>query len=292
MDTLKEQFEAIEEDINDNEYDSNEEIAVKQQMLQEIYSRYDEKSLFKILSSPTFAYVSIDDKIVAMFNVEQYDVKRFEKAQKKRGLTDSGALTDFKNMIFDNIKKLLVLALNKLKELVEAKFDEFAKMATDALAKFLKEQGIKLLEKIVDKVRNGEKVENVEVKVDGQKQPLKCVLNKTDCKKIALLAKEIDDIYDSTYEKVNEKVERIKDGEDVDEIVEEFEEENKEESEDSEEESGESEEESDEEEITVEEEMREKEEKEKEKEKKSKSKKSNNKNKEDKEEKQTFCFCF
>lgn len=214
MDTLKEQFNAITKDIEDNEYDENEEIAVKQEMLKEIATNYEQNDLFRILSSPTFAYIPIEDRIVVMFNVEQYDIKKFEKTQKKRGLTE-GKITDFKSMIFENIKKLLLIALDKLKELVKEKFDEFAKKATDALAQFLKEQGLKLLEKIVDKIRGGEKPEEVEVKIDGEKQPLKCVLDKKDIKKIALLAEEIDAVYEETYEDVNKKVEKIKDGEEV-----------------------------------------------------------------------------
>lgn len=214
MDTLKEQFNAITKDIEDNEYDENEEIAVKQEMLKEIATNYEQNDLFKILSSPTFAYIPIEDRIVVMFNVEQYDIEKFEKAQKKRGLTE-GKITDFKSMIFENIKKLLLIALDKLKDLVKEKFDEFAKKATEALAQFLKEQGLKLLEKIVDKIRGGEKPEEVEVKIDGEKQPLKCVLDKKDIKKIALLAEEIDAVYEETYEDVNKKVEKIKDGEEV-----------------------------------------------------------------------------
>lgn len=330
MDTLKEQFNAITKDIEDNEYDENEEIAVKQEMLKEIATNYEQNDLFRILSSPTFAYIPIEDRIVVMFNVEQYDIKKFEKAQKKRGLTE-GKITDFKSMIFENIKKLLLIALDKLKELVKEKFDEFAKKATDALAQFLKEQGLKLLEKIVDKIRGGEKPEEVEVKIDGEKQPLKCVLDKKDIKKIALLAEEIDAVYEETYEDVNKKVEKIKDGEEVEieeesdkkekkkkDVIEKSEESKKtgsdestdsevievDVSEDSEDEESEeeSEDESDEDSITdVEEEKKKESENKTNKGKKGKKpvkkddkkgdKKQDKKPKED-EEKQTFCFCF
>lgn len=218
MEELQNKILKISLRLEDKPLTRNEWWYEREQKMKELGNKYEKNELFAAMFNKSMDSFNIDDKIVMIYDIDRFDFDAFEKRPRKAGVVENEKekVEDFKSKIFDSIKKLLTTALETVKELVMSKMDDFVAAASGALAKFLKEQGTKLLETIIDKIRGGQKCEDIEIKVEGQKMALCSVLNEKECDKLTKLAEDINDIYNQTYYDLDERVNKIKNGEEVD----------------------------------------------------------------------------
>lgn len=223
MDNLKETFKSLNKELNENELEGNDFYLFKDEKLRETFKEFDNEKLFKFMFLKDMNDIDIEDKIIIIYQIKKYDKKSMRKANKKMGLVEgNNDINDFKTQLFETIKSVVLKGLELAKELIKSQFDVFFAQATDALGEFLKENGLKLLEIIIDQIRGGTAVEDVKVKIDGQKLALIDILPEEDCQKIEKLAEDVDEIYDKTYKDIDERVEEAKKGENIkpfDEIV-------------------------------------------------------------------------
>lgn len=223
MDNLKENFKTLSQEINDNDLEGNEFYLYKEEKLKNYFKDFDNEKLFKFMFLKDMKDVDIDDKIVIIYNVIRYDKKEFKKANKKMSLVEGESqennINDFKSIIFSTIKTIVLKGLDIAKELIKSQFDIFFEQASGALGQFLKENGLKLLEIIIDKVREGIPAQDVKVKIDNKKMALCDILNSDECEQIDKLADKVDEIYDKTYKDIQIRVDEAKNGEKVEDFV-------------------------------------------------------------------------
>lgn len=219
MEDLKESFEVLNKTLDEKELEGNEYYLFKDEQLRETFKDFDNKKLFKLMFLKEMNEIDIEDKIVMIYNIKKYDKKELKKANKKMSLVEGekqeNDINDFKTVIFETIKSIVLKGLDIAKELIKNQFDIFFAQAAGALGEFLKENGLKLLEIIIDKIRSGTPVEDVKIKIDGKKMALIDILPEEDCQKIDKLAKDVDDIYDKTYKDIDERVYEAKNGQEV-----------------------------------------------------------------------------
>ena len=152
MDNLKDTINSINNELNKEELDHNELCLIKEKRLRKNFKLYDEKELFKYLFLKDMDDIDIDDKIVIIFHIKQYDEKKFKKVNKKNVLMTANNdekeiddnkktnnINDFKNTMFDTIKNIVLKGLEYAKELIKNQFDIFFTQATGLLKDFLKE---------------------------------------------------------------------------------------------------------------------------------------------------------
>lgn len=195
-----------------HQLDKNEFYIVRENKLKNIASTYDKKELFNICFMNGMKDIDIDDKIVMIFDIERYNIKEFEHNMNRKGLIgNEGNVADFKNIIFDKIKELLLKGLEKLKELIKEKLEEFIQNASKELGKLIKEKGIELLESIIDKIRSGKKPDEITVKYEGEKMCLTDIIDEDEIDNIEDLADDVNKMYKTTYRQINKEVKEIKD---------------------------------------------------------------------------------
>lgn len=220
MDTLKTKFVEVGLKLENEEYDKNDFKCARDLLLKELSDEYESRDLFKVIFLNGMSEIDFDDKVLMVFGVDRYNVKKYEKKRSKMGLAPSNLnIDDFVNKIFSVVKDLVAKGLEYAKKIAMEKFDEFYAKAADALGKFIKEQGTKLIEKIIDRLRGGEKVEDINVKVQGVRMSLTEALDKDDIEKIEKLAEDVDEVYDDVYDKINENIKKVENGEEPEEFV-------------------------------------------------------------------------
>lgn len=232
MDNLKDTINSINNELNKEKLDHNELCLIKEKRLRKNFKLYDEKELFKYLFLKDMDDIDIDDKIVIIFHIKQYDEKKFKKVNKKNVLMTANNdekeiddnkktnnINDFKNTMFDTIKNIVLKGLEYAKELIKNQFDIFFTQATGLLKDFLKENGLKLLGIIIDKIRGGTPLKSVKINIDNKDVNLSDVLSNDDCQKINELSEKVNDIYNKTYIDIDYRISEAKTGKPIDEFI-------------------------------------------------------------------------
>lgn len=232
MDNLKDTINSINNELNKEELEHNELCLIKEKRLRKKFKLYDEKELFKYLFLKDMDDIDIDDKIVIIFHIKQYDEKKFKKVNKKNVLMTANNdekeiddnkktnnINDFKNAMFDIIKNIVLKGLEYAKELIKNQFDIFFTQATGLLKDFLKENGLKLLGIIIDKIRGGTPLKSVKINIDNKDVNLNDVLSDDDCQKINELSEKVNDIYNKTYIDIDYRISEAKTGKPIDEFI-------------------------------------------------------------------------
>lgn len=220
MEDIKESLNILNSELENNEeLEGNELYFVRENKLKNMFEGVDRKLLFKFMFLRNMNDVDLDDKIVILYHINRFDKEDCEKSARKMGIVEGeNNISDFKSVLFNKIKELIIKGLEIAKDLIKEKFDEFLNQATQALGEFLKQQGLNVLEKIIDSVRGGVPVQTVEVKVDGKKMALCDVLSVEDCQKIADLSDVVDDIYDNAYRDINHRVREARKGKPIEDF--------------------------------------------------------------------------
>ena len=168
MEHIKHKIEKLDNQLNSDEYDSNEKYIIKEEKLKKWGKRYNKDELFNMLFSNQMEDVNIDDKIVILYDIDRYDVEQFNKSVKMLAVNDNASddedknndgvkVESFSSQLFDKIKSIVIKGLELLNQLINDKLDELIKIASDALSQFIKEQGTKLIKYIIDSINGGVK---------------------------------------------------------------------------------------------------------------------------------------
>ena len=220
MEHIKHKIEKLDNQLNTDEYDSNEKYIIKEEKLKKWGKRYNKDELFNMLFSNQMDDVNIDDKIVMLYDIDRYDVEQFNKSVKKFAVNNTNDNEDknndnnvkvesFSNQIFNKIKSIVLKGLELLNQLINDKLDELIKIASDALSQFIKEQGTKLIKYIIDSINGGVKCQSVYVKIDKKNINLGSLLSDNDCNLLESVAKDIKGMYDKIYSKINKKIKKL-----------------------------------------------------------------------------------
>ena len=216
MEHIKHKIEKLDNQLNSDEYDSNEKYIIKEEKLKKWGKRYNKDELFNMLFSNQMEDVNIDDKIVMLYDIDRYDVEQFNKSVKMLAVNndedknnDNVKVESFGSQLFDKIKSIIIKGLELLNQLINDKLDELFKIASDALSQFIKEQGTKLIKYIIDSINGGVKCQSVYIKIDKKNINLGSLLSDNDCNLLESVAKDVKGIYDKIYSKINKKIKKL-----------------------------------------------------------------------------------
>lgn len=224
MEHIKNKLEKLNNQLNSDEYDSNEKYIIKEEKLKKWGKRYNKDELFNILFTNQMDDIDIDDKIVMLYDIDRYDIDKFNNSARLFAVNNDNAsdgddnksiddnnvkVESFSNQIFDKIKSIVLKGLDLLNQLINDKLDELFKIASEALSKFIKEQGTKLIKYIIDSINGGMKCQSVYVKINKKNVNIGSLLNDNDCNLLEGVAKEVKGIYDKIYSKINKKIKKI-----------------------------------------------------------------------------------
>lgn len=216
MEHIKHKIEKLDNQLNSDEYDSNEKYIIKEEKLKKWGKRYNKDELFNMLFSNQMEDVNIDDKIVMLYDIDRYDVEQFNKSVKMLAVNndedknnDNVKVESFGSQLFNKIKIIVVNGLNVLNQLINDKLDELFKIASNALCQFIKEQGTKLIKYIIDSINGGVKCQSVYVKIDKKNITVGSLLSDNDCNLLESVAKDIKGMYDKIYSKINKKIKKL-----------------------------------------------------------------------------------
>lgn len=216
MEHIKHKIEKLDNQLNSDEYDSNEKYIIKEEKLKKWGKRYNKDELFNMLFNNQMEDVNIDDKIVMLYDIDRYDVEQFNKSVKMLAVNndkdknnDNVKVESFSSQLFDKIKSIVIKGLELLNQLINDKLDELIKIASDALSQFIKEQGTKLIKYIIDSINGGVKCQSVYVKIDKKNITIGSLLSDNDCNLLESVAKDIKGIYDKIYSKINKKIKKL-----------------------------------------------------------------------------------
>lgn len=216
MEHIKHKIEKLDNQLNSDEYDSNEKYIIKEKKLKKWGKRYNKDELFNMLFNNQMEDVNIDDKIVMLYDIDRYDVEQFNKSVKMLAVNndkdknnDNVKVESFSSQLFDKIKSIVIKGLELLNQLINDKLDELIKIASDALSQFIKEQGTKLIKYIIDSINGGVKCQSVYVKIDKKNITIGSLLSDNDCNLLESVAKDIKGIYDKIYSKINKKIKKL-----------------------------------------------------------------------------------
>lgn len=220
MEHIKHKIEKLDNQLNTDEYDSNEKYIIKEEKLKKWGKRYNKDELFNMLFNNQMDDVNIDDKIVMLYDIDRYDVEQFNKSVKMLAVNNTNDNEDknndnnvkvesFSSQLFNKIKIIVVNGLNVLNQLINDKLDELFKIASNALCQFIKEQGTKLIKYIIDSINGGVKCQSVYVKIDKKNITVGSLLSDNDCNLLESVAKDIKGMYDKIYSKINKKIKKL-----------------------------------------------------------------------------------
>lgn len=220
MEHIKHKIEKLDNQLNTDEYDSNEKYIIKEEKLKKWGKRYNKDELFNMLFNNQMEDVNIDDKIVMLYDIDRYDVDQFNKSVKMLAVNNTNDNEDknndnnvkvesFGNQIFNKIKSIVLKGLELLNQLINDKLDELFKIASNALCQFIKEQGTKLIKYIIDSINGGVKCQSVYVKIDKKNITVGSLLSDDDCNLLESVAKDIKGMYDKIYSKINKKIKKL-----------------------------------------------------------------------------------
>ena len=216
MEHIKHKLEKLDNQLNSDEYDSNEKYIIKEEKLKKWGKRYNKDELFNMLFNNQMEDVNIDDKIVMLYDIDRYDVEQFNKSVKMLAVNndkdknnDNVKVESFSSQLFDKIKSIVIKGLELLNQLINDKLDELIKIASEALSQFIKEQGTKLIKYIIDSINGGVKCQSVYVKIDKKNINLGSLLSDNDCNLLESVAKDVKGIYDKIYSKINKKIKKL-----------------------------------------------------------------------------------
>ena len=216
MEHIKHKIEKLDNQLNSDEYDSNEKYIIKEEKLKKWGKRYNKDELFNMLFNNQMDDVNIDDKIVMLYDIDRYDVEQFNKSVKMLAVNndedknnDNVKVESFGSQLFDKIKSIVIKGLELLNQLINDKLDELIKIASDALSQFIKEQGTKLIKYIIDSINGGVKCQSVYIKIDKKNINLGSLLSDNDCNLLESVAKDVKGIYDKIYSKINKKIKKL-----------------------------------------------------------------------------------
>lgn len=224
MEHIKNKLEKLNNQLNSDEYDSNEKYIIKEEKLKKWGKRYNKDELFNILFTNQMDDIDIDDKIVMLYDIDRYDIDKFNNSARLFAVNNDNAIDSddnksiddnnvkvesFGNQIFDKIKSIVLKGLDLLNQLINDKLDELFKIASEALSKFIKEQGTKLIKYIIDSINGGMKCQSVYVKINKKNINIGSLLSDNDCNLLEGVAKEVKGIYNKIYSKINKKIKNI-----------------------------------------------------------------------------------
>ena len=216
MEHIKHKIEKLDNQLNSDEYDSNEKYIIKEEKLKKWGKRYNKDELFNMLFNNQMEDVNIDDKIVMLYDIDRYDVEQFNKSVKMLAVNndedknnDGVKVESFSSQLFDKIKSIVIKGLELLNQLINDKLDELIKIASEALSQFIKEQGTKLIKYIIDSINGGVKCQSVYIKIDKKNINLGSLLSDNDCNLLESVAKDVKGIYDKIYSKINKKIKKL-----------------------------------------------------------------------------------
>ena len=220
MEHIKHKIEKLDNQLNTDEYDSNEKYIIKEEKLKKWGKRYNKDELFNMLFNNQMDDVNIDDKIVMLYDIDRYDVEQFNKSVKMLAINDNASddedknndgvkVESFSSQLFNKIKSIVIKGLELLNQLINDKLDELIKIASEALSQFIKEQGTKLIKYIIDSINGGVKCQSVYVKIDKKNINLGSLLSDNDCNLLESVAKDVKGIYDKIYSKINKKIKKL-----------------------------------------------------------------------------------
>ena len=139
MEHIKHKIEKLDNQLNSDEYDSNEKYIIKEEKLKKWGKRYNKDELFNMLFSNQMEDVNIDDKIVMLYDIDRYDVEQFNKSVKMLAVNDNASddedknndgvkVESFSSQLFDKIKSIVIKGLELLNQLINDKLDELIKL--------------------------------------------------------------------------------------------------------------------------------------------------------------------
>lgn len=224
MEHIRNKLEKLNNQLNGDEYDSNEKYIIKEEKLKKWGKRYNKDELFNILFTNQMDDIDIDDKIVMLYDINRYDIDKFNNSARMFAVNNDNAIDiddnksiddnnvkveSFGNQIFDKIKSIVLKGLDLLNQLINDKLDELFKIASETLNKFIKEQGTKLIKYIIDSINGGMKCQSVYVKIDKKNINVGSLLSDNDCNLLESVAKDVKGIYDKIYSKINKKIKNL-----------------------------------------------------------------------------------
>lgn len=210
---VKKEISEVYNEIECEENDVNAKKCMKNCMLKDLGKDYNNKrDLFKVLFLHGMDDIEIDDKIVMLFGEYQYDINRYEKKINRKGIDISSIdIEKFANTIYTKIKEVVIKGLEYVKDKVLSKIISLIDVVSNKLKIFIQEQGTKLIEKVIDLIRNGKQLEDITViDSDDNKVNLISYMTQKDIDKFNKLVDDVDKLYDKTYDKISDDVYAIK----------------------------------------------------------------------------------
>lgn len=213
MNQVKKEISEVYNEIECEENDVNAKKCMKNCMLKDLGKDYDnKKDLFKVLFLHDMDDIEIDDKIVMLFGECQYDINKYEKKINRKGIDISSIdIEKFVNTVYTKIKEVVIKGLEYVKDKVLSMIVSLIDVVSKKLKIFIQEQGTKLIEKVIDLIRNGKQLEDIKV-IDSDDNEVKLIsyMTQKDIDKFNKLVDDVDKLYDKTYDKISDDVYDIK----------------------------------------------------------------------------------